>query len=278
MILYLPRSTPPEPVESISDIPQWETIPIYPKYWLPTTKGNRISQEVERKDPAEAISVSNLPIRKLYFDSRQLVIPLPTAYASAAPIPFHLSFPSDSPLLDNLSNTLSINLIKYTIIRAGGFLSVKDGIIGVGEIWRVENESYPTPPPSPSSEVPSTTTSRKIYRGTLQSFREGGETSWNIPEYLEIRVSPLFGFGCNLIMTLGQYSLRVRIRVDPTRGTTPEYFLDHPISMCTHNHIPNAEDLHDPVIGLIAVAGSQGAPTTRGATTALPSTNSNAES
>jgi hypothetical protein len=189
MILYLPRSTPPEPAESISNIPQWDTIPIYPKYWLATTKASRISQEVKRKDPAEAINVSKLPLWKLYFDSIQLVIPLPTAYASAAPIPFHLSFPSGSPLLDNLSNTLSVNLIKYTIIRAGGFLSVKDGIIGVGEIWRVEEESYPTPPPSPSSEFPSTTTSRKIYRGTLQSFREGGETSWNIPEFLEIRVS-----------------------------------------------------------------------------------------
>lgn len=140
---------------------------------------------------------------------------------------------------------------------------MKDGIIGVGEIWRVDDESYPTPPPSPSSEIRSTTTSRKIYRGTLQSFREGGETSWNIPEFLEIR-----------------YSLRIRIRVDPTREGTarPEYFLDHPISMCTHNRIPNAEDLHDPVIGLIAVAGSQGTPTRRTATTALPNTNLNAES
>jgi hypothetical protein len=83
-----------------------------------------------------------------------------------------------------------------------------------------------------------------------------------------------------MTIILGQYSLRVRIRVDPTREGTarPEYFIDHPISMCTHNRIPNAEDLHDPVIGLIAVAGSQGTSTTRAPTTTLPSTNLNAES
>lgn len=67
-------------------------------------------------------------------------------------------------------------------------------------------------------------------------------------------------------MTSIQYSLRVRIRsLGPQQDGTllPEYFIDHPISMCTHNRIPNAEDVHDPVIGLIAVAGSQGTATAR---------------
>jgi hypothetical protein len=83
-----------------------------------------------------------------------------------------------------------------------------------------------------------------------------------------------------MTITLRQYALRVRIRVDPTRegAARPEYFIDHPISMCTHNRIPNADDLHDPVIGLIAVAGSQGASTTRAPAIAIPSTNLNAES
>lgn len=239
MILYLPRSTPPETTPSSLDVPQWESIPITPKYSL---RRSRASEDTGSTSSGEAIN---------------LVIPFPTAYASAAPIPFHISFPSDSPLLTNLSNNLSVQLIKHSIIRAGGFISLKDGIIGVGEIWRVEDESYPTPPPSPTSECPSSVlNSRKIYRGTLQSFREGGETSWNLPEFLEIK-----------------YTLRVRIRApgllaqDPS--AFPQYFVDYPISMCTHNHIPNADDMSDPVIGLIAVAGSQGAPTNAPLTHAL---------
>lgn len=43
----------------------------------------------------------------------------------------------------------------------------------------------------------------------------------------------------------------------------PEYMFDQPVQMCTHPRIPDAEDLHEPVIGLIAVSGSQGLPTNR---------------
>lgn len=158
-----------------------------------------------------------------------------------------------------------MQLIKITVIRAGGFISLRDGIIGVGEIWRVEDESYPTPPPSPTSEVPPPISSRKVYRGMLQSFREGGETSWNIPEFVEIKASLFGAHFLSKKLTLLQYTLRVRIRAPELQirdgYAYPEYFIDHPISMCTHNRIPNADDIHDPVIGLIAVAGSQGAPT-----------------
>ncbi|KIM31384.1 hypothetical protein M408DRAFT_327612 [Serendipita vermifera MAFF 305830] len=152
MILYLPRSTPPETTPSSLDVPQWESIPITPKYSL---RRSRASEDTgSTKCPSSVLN------------------------------------------------------------------------------------------------------SRKIYRGTLQSFREGGETSWNLPEFLEIK-----------------YTLRVRIRApgllaqDPS--AFPQYFVDYPISMCTHNHIPNADDMSDPVIGLIAVAGSQGAPTNAPLTHAL---------
>lgn len=64
-----------------------------------------------------------------------------------------------------------------------------------------------------------------------------------------------------------QYMIRVRIRspgrVGPDETLVPEYYLDQPITMCTHNQIPNAEDVHDPVLGLIAVPGSEGIPTQR---------------
>ncbi|CAG8624672.1 13295_t:CDS:2, partial [Acaulospora colombiana] len=239
MILYLPRSTPtdwiPQPsddTETTRDFLSWETVPILPRHSQALAKAKRASQIVDEKPLGDQIN---------------LILPLPKTYASYAPIPFHVSLPAESPLLPHISTGLSVHLIKYTIIRAGGFISMKEGIIGTGEIWRIEDHSYPTPPPSPGGEDEERTlaTPRKVYSGTLKSFREGGESSWNIPEYLEIK-----------------YSIRLRLRAPGQDGKhIPDYYVDHPITMCTHNYIPNADDIHDPVIGLIAVSGSQGAPT-----------------
>jgi len=72
--------------------------------------------------------------------------------------------------------------------------------------------------------------------------------------------------GEDFFMTIStQYSLRVRIQLPERRRKNakrlPEYFIDQNIVMCTHNHIPDAEDLHHPVIGLIAITGSAGVPT-----------------
>ncbi|KAG8824345.1 hypothetical protein FRC17_009127 [Serendipita sp. 399] len=232
MILYLPRSTPPEaplrPHSSYTEPPdsvEWETTPIPPKYSMAHIKDKRSSANSELVPP-ELVN---------------LVLPLPKVYASAAPIPFQLSFASDSRLLSQIASNLTVHLVKATIIRAGGFISIREGIIGVGELWRVEDE-VSSPPHSPIDS--SSISSRKIYRGTIKSTREGGESSWNIPEFLEIK-----------------YSLRVRIRC-PDEKTSPisEYYLDHRIDMCTHNRIPDATDVNDPVIGLIAVAGSAGTP------------------
>jgi hypothetical protein len=75
-------------------------------------------------------------------------------------------------------------------------VSVRDGIIGVGEIWQVDDGSYPTPPPSPSLDDAPPSLPRKVYHGVLKSVREGGETSWNIPDLLEIRVR------CNSIVLI----------------------------------------------------------------------------
>ncbi|KAG8758111.1 hypothetical protein FRC14_000735 [Serendipita sp. 396] len=233
MILYLPRSTPPEaplrPVSSYTAPPdsiEWETTQVPPRIIPVSGKEKRTSQQ-SVQPPAELVN---------------LVLPLPKVYASAAPIPFHLTFAPDSSLLPHIFTNLSVHLIKTTIIRAGGFISIREGIIGTGELWRVEDEV--TPPSSPTESEPSPC--RKIYRGVLKSAREGGESSWNIPDYMEIR-----------------YSIRIRIRCpghEEKTNTIPEYFLDHRIDMCTHNRIPDATDVQDPVIGLIAVAGSAGTP------------------
>jgi hypothetical protein len=60
MILYLPRSTPPEASfqrqdTSGEDIVEWENIPIFPKDRLPPTKGKDAET---RETPSEAINVS----------------------------------------------------------------------------------------------------------------------------------------------------------------------------------------------------------------------------
>lgn len=54
MILYLPRSTPPEITVSASDVPQWETVPIVPKYSRP----DHIGEEAGLTNPSEAVNVS----------------------------------------------------------------------------------------------------------------------------------------------------------------------------------------------------------------------------
>jgi hypothetical protein len=195
MILYLPRSTPPEASfqrQDFSgehqDIVEWENIPIYPRYTLPPTKANGAETRIV-ETPSEAINVSMLSSHVNYSSyAIQLMLPLPKVYASAAHIPFHLAFPADSPFLEHIFTKLSVHLIKYTVIRSGGFVSVKDGIIGVGEIWQVDDGTYPTPPPSPSLEDVPSSLPRKVYHGMLKSVREGGETSWNMPDMVEIRV------------------------------------------------------------------------------------------
>ncbi|PVG02407.1 hypothetical protein CPB86DRAFT_780351 [Serendipita vermifera] len=251
MILYLPRSTPKDFIPQKSDdtdiapdLVSWETVPIFPRHSQAHAKAKRASQIVDDKSTGDQIN---------------LILPLPKTYASYAPIPFHVSLPADSPLIPHISTGLSVHLIKYTIIRAGGFISMKEGIIGTGEIWRIDDHSYPTPPPSPGGDEEEErilSGPRKVYSGTLKSFREGGESSWNIPEYLEIK-----------------YSIRLRLRAPGTQQdgkALPDYYVDHPITMCTHNYIPNADDIHDPVIGLIAVSGSQGAPTGYNAGAVIP--------
>ncbi|CAG7850620.1 SubName: Full=Uncharacterized protein {ECO:0000313/EMBL:CCA72175.1} [Serendipita indica DSM 11827] len=236
MVLYLPRSTPPETPQRTSGsyteppaLVQWETIPILPR--CTQAKAEQSSQDLSN-------------------DAINLILPLPKVYASAAPIPFQLAFPGSSPLLPYVTNSLIVQLIKSTFIHAGGFISLREGIIATGEISRIEDESYPTPPPSPGSDDKSSTRdsvlARRVYNGTLKSFREGGETSWSVPDHLEIR-----------------HAIRVFLRAPKSEGNLPEYFIDHPVQMCTHNHIPNATDIHDPVIGLIAISGSQGTPTSR---------------
>lgn len=65
MILYLPRSTPPEaPFQrhhswgEQQDVVEWESIPIYPRVPPPVPGKNKAKEIQVEQNPAEAINVS----------------------------------------------------------------------------------------------------------------------------------------------------------------------------------------------------------------------------
>jgi len=93
MVLYLPRSTPPEPTGAISDIPQWDTIPIYPRYWS-ATKTSRVGQDVEVKNPAETINVSGVVLV-----TTRMLTPSSSSYQHRVHMPLRPKYPSTYPSL-----------------------------------------------------------------------------------------------------------------------------------------------------------------------------------
>lgn len=85
-----------------------------------------------------------------------------------------------SPLVPFLLTHTTVQLVRYMIIFSGEYSSTREEIVGVGKIA------------SHSSQVPSTSTApavvRSVYRGAICIEPDGGEPSWDIPGFLEIKV------------------------------------------------------------------------------------------
>ena len=171
-ILYLPRSTPasliprnPSPVSSPGGEAdetkiKWKMIELSPKSPL-TGKGDG-------------------PIDPKYII--KFTLPEPLVYASASTIPFALKLRADSPVVPRLFTDLNVYLIKQTVVFSGAYYGVRDGIIGTAELHQVDHE------PPECTEEGEGAVGWKVFRGSVTSKREGGETSWEVPGLINMKV------------------------------------------------------------------------------------------
>ena len=268
LILYLPRATPPAP-----SIPRNPSPPSSPVDEADRTKIKWKTIELSPVSPStdkEDESISQIVDPKYII---KFTLPEPLVYASASTIPFTLTLRADSPVVPRLSTDLVVYIIKQTIVFSGAYYGVRDGIIGTAELHEVDDE-----PPECTEEMEEAV-GRKVFRGSVTSIREGGETSWEVPGVISMKVrcyTPLYHPFSKLL----QYYIGIRIRPSTAEPTVSLRYshngkdlyltlgcrceLIYPptehIRMVTHPRVPHDHYAHDPVLGLIAVRGSSGVP------------------
>ena len=167
------------------------------------------SSATDKED--ESLSPSSETVDPMYII--KLTLPEPLVYASTSTIPFTLKIRADSPVIPRLFNHLDMYIIKKTVIFSGAYFGVREGVIGTAELHQVDDE----PPESTAKEEGAV--GWKVFRGSITSVREGGETSWAVPGLLNMKVrysTPLHTPSLKLL----QYCIRIRIgpsTTDPTR-------------------------------------------------------------
>ena len=149
-------------------------------------------------------------------DPRNIIkftLPEPLVYASASTIPFTLTLRADSPVVPRIFNDLDVHIIKETVVFSGVYYGVRDGVIGTAELHQVDDE-----PPESTAEGDGAV-GWKVFRGSVASVREGAETSWEVPELINIKVRyliPLYHPPSKLF----QYRIGFRIKPSPTEPTS----------------------------------------------------------
>jgi hypothetical protein len=142
----------------------------------------------------------------------KFTLPEPLVYASASTIPFTLTLRADSPVIPHLFTDLDVYIVKQTVVFSGAYYGRKDGIIGAAELHQVDDE------PPESTEEGEGAVGRKVFRGSVTSTREGGETSWEVPGLINMKVryyTPLYYPSSKF----PQYCICIRIRPSTTEPT-----------------------------------------------------------
>jgi hypothetical protein len=178
VVLYLPRTTPPalsipsnpsppsSPIDE-TDRVKWKTIEMSPVSSSADKENESKSSPPETVDPKHII---------------KFTLPEPLVYASASTIPFTLTLRADSPVVSRLFNDLDMYIIKRTVVFSGVYYGVRDGIIGTAELHQVDEE-----PPESTEEVEGAV-GRTVFRGSITTAREGGESSWEVPGLINMKV------------------------------------------------------------------------------------------
>ena len=210
VILYLPRSTPPAPSILRNPSPpsspvdeadrtkiKWKTIEMSPLSPSTDKEGEHKSLPSETVDPKYII---------------KFTLPEPLVYASASTIPFTLTLRADSPVIPRLFTDLDVYIIKQTVVFSEVYYGARDGIIGTAELHQEDDE------PPESTEEGEGAVGWKVFRGGVTSKREGGETSWEVPGIINMKVRC-----CTLLhhpsSKLPQYYIGIRIRPSTAEPT-----------------------------------------------------------
>lgn len=182
MILYLPRTTPPAP-----PIPRNPSPPS-----SPIDEEDRIKWKTIEMSPSTDKEDGSISSLSEIVDPKYIIkftLPEPLVYASASTIPFTLTLRADSPVVPRLFNDLEVYIIKQTVVFSGAYYGVRDGVVGTAELHQVDDE-----PPESTAEKEGAV-GRKVFRGSVTSVREGGETSWEVPGLINMKVrylAPLY--------------------------------------------------------------------------------------
>ena len=210
VILYLPRSTPPAPSIPRNPSPhisptneadgtkiKWKTIKMSPE-----------SPSTDKED--KLISLPSGTVDPKYII--KFTLPEPLVYASASTIPFTLTLRADSPVIPRLLTDLDVYIVKQTVVFSGVYYGTRDGIIGTAELHQVDDE------PPECTEEGEGAVGWKVFRGSVASIREGGETSWEVPGVITMKVRC-----CTLLhhpsSKLPQYCIGIRIRPSTAEPT-----------------------------------------------------------
>ena len=275
MVLYLPRTMPPAPpiprnpsppstpIDE-ADIIKWKTIEI------PPTVDASPSPPSTNKEYDSISSLSETVDPKYII---KFTLPEPLVYASASTIPFTLKLRGDSPVVPRLFNDLDVFIIKKTVVFSGAYFGVRDGVIGTAELHQVDDE------PPESTAKGEEAVGWKVFRGSVTSVREGGETSWEVPGLINMKVR--YCRRC-ITLLLNPFSIVLVLesgllpQIEPSTPTMVNdlypilsrngliYLPIESIKMVTHPRLPHQQYIHDPVLGLIPVPGSSGTPIRRG--------------
>jgi len=221
VILYLPRTTPPAPSILRNPSPPNSPIDEADKIKWKTMEMSPVSSSANKGDvPISSPSETVDPKYIIKF-----TLPEPLVYASASTIPFTLTLRADSPVVPRLFTALDVYIIKQTVLFSGMYYGVRDGIIGTAELHQVNDE-----PPEITAEGEGSV-GRKVFRGSVTSVREGGETSWEVPGVIKMKVCcyiPLYHPSSKLL----QYYIGIRIRPSNAEPTASLRYSHNGNSLC----------------------------------------------
>ena len=267
MILYLPRTTPPAPPIPRSPSPPSSPIDEDDRIKWKTVEMSPVPPSTDKEDGSVS-SLSGTVDPKYII---KFTLPEPLVYASTSTIPFTIRLRADSPVVPCLFSNLDVYILKQTSVFSGPYYGVRDGIIGKAELHKVDDE-----PPECSAEGEGAV-GWKVFQGSVTSVREGGETSWEVPGVMNMKVRCHTPYNTHFLnpfsIVLPSESGRLPQNQPPHPGTPIMvndqyqtlggrneliYLPIEPIKMVTHPRLPHDHYAHDPVLGLIAVPGSSG--------------------
>ncbi|KDQ20141.1 hypothetical protein BOTBODRAFT_41364 [Botryobasidium botryosum FD-172 SS1] len=218
-ILYLPKTTSPRP-KYLAPPPEDPDAELRSPGYEESTQWTIV--DVPPTYPNTKGPTNKTPV------SAQLLLPYPTIYPAHRPIPIVVTLTSPSPVLLALLSNITLQLVVTTKMCTRGNTCARERVIGTGRVTASEEHGL------------------KLFRGAVSGGNEGGEMSWKIDGYAEVK-----------------YAIRLIIRPPPEArsldGALPYFTHTQTIQLTTHEQESEgaeseAEAEVTPALGLLGPA------------------------